>query len=138
MEIKFNKETSVNELHRMSAHLGMKLGAPDFVASTDDDTNRIDNMWSGAVAELAALLLPYATYEFTQDGVIYRLVMPSNWKETREKNLIEQCRLFLHQALFARWLDYIRADSAMLYRTLNNDTASVITHLLSLRKKPIR
>lgn len=138
MEINFSKETSVNELHRMSAHLGMKLGAPDFVASTDDDANRIDNMWSGAVAELAALLQPYATYEFTQEGVIYSLVMPSNWKETQEKNLVEQCRLFLHQALFARWLDYVRADSAMLYRTLNNDTASVITHLLSLRKKPIR
>ncbi len=138
IEIKFKKEDCVNELHRMSAHLGMKLGTPEFMASTDDDILKIDGMWFAATAELARLLQTYAMMSITSVDVTYKMDMPANWKDSSTNNLVEQCRLFLHQALFARWLDYIKADSAMLYRTLNENTASAISHLLALRKKPLR
>lgn len=138
MEIVIKKNETIEELHRMSAHLGMKLSAPEYIASTAEDEEKISAMWNSAVAELMHCLLPFAQMTVSDDAVCYWLEMPANWKNEQSDNLAAQCKVFLRQALFANWLDYVKADSAMLYRTLNGNTASVIGHILSLRNKPLR
>lgn len=138
MEFEINKADCVENLHIMSAHLGMKLGAPELVASTDDDDEKIASMWDGALSELLQLLSPYAQMQQDDNIVKITLNMPSNWKESLCENLSAQCLIYLRQSLFARWLDFVKADTAMLYRTLNQNIASAITHIISIRKKPGR
>ncbi|MBQ4063329.1 MAG: hypothetical protein IJC92_03520 [Bacteroidaceae bacterium] len=138
MEIVIEKEKIVEELHRMSAHLGNKLSAPELVASTADDATKIETMLSASVAELLSILSPYAVLNEQPANVVYELNMPANWKSGRADNLLALCRNYLLHSLFARWLDFIKADSAALYRTLNNENAAAILHILSLREKPQR
>ncbi len=138
MEIVIEKERIVEELHRLSAHLGNKLSLPELVASTNDDMVKIEIMLSAAYVELLKLLLPYASLTSDDDGATYTLEMPANWRSGNMGNLVAICNNYLVYSLFARWLDFIKSDSATLYRTLNAENASVILHLLSLREKPSR
>ena len=138
MEIVIEKETIIKELHRLSAHLGNKLSLPEHVASTNDDIVKIEIMLSASYVELLKLLLPYASLSSDNDGAVYTLEMPANWKSGRAGNLAVLCNNYLVYSLFARWLDFIKSDSAALYRTLNAENASAILHLLSLREKPSR
>ncbi len=138
MDIKIEKEKIIDELHRLSAHLGNKLSLPELVASTNDDVVKIDVMLSASYLELLKLLSPYASLRNDGDTTVYELKMPVNWKAEKATNLTAYCSSFLLYSLFARWLDFIKSDSATLYRALNAENASAITHLLSLREKPSR
>lgn len=138
MEIVIDKNKIISDLHRVSAHLGMKLSAPELVASTADDVVKIEIMLSASLVELLKLLTPYATLEHSDNTVTYKLDMPANWRVGRMENLVALCDNFLVHSLFARWLDFVNSDCAALYRALNAENASAIAHILSLREKPQR
>ncbi len=138
MEITINKQDAIDNLHRVTGNLGLKLGAPELVASTEEDTERITPLWNGATTELLQLLQPYANMNYNTVGVTYSLQMPVNWKNSQLTNLCMQCIAYVKQSLVARWLDFVKPDSAMLYRTLNRDIADAVLHILALRKKPDR
>lgn len=138
MEIVINKEKIVENLHKMSAHIGSKLSAPELVASTADDEGKIELMLSDSLVDLLKLLSPYATIKHTATTVIYELDMPANWKSGRVGNLSALCENFILHSLFAAWLDYIKSDAAALHRTLNSENVVAIRHILSLREKPKR
>lgn len=138
MEIIINKDNCIENLHKQSAHLALKLGAPEYLASTDEDRAKIEPLLSAALRELFHLLSPYAEPLYDRNLVRCKLSMPANWKDKQSGTLGELCNEYVQQALFARWLDFVKADSAALYRTLNQNTASAIKHILSLRKKPER
>lgn len=138
MEITISKQDAMDNLHKITGNLGLKLGAPELVASTEEDTERISPLWNGATLELLQLLSPYAQMTNNNTGVTYVLQMPSNWKSTQTSNLCMQCIAYLKQALVAYWLDFVKPDSAMLFRTLNKNIADAILHILALRSKPNR
>lgn len=138
MEIVIEKEKIIEELHSMSAHLGNKLSTPELVASTADDNAKIEIMLSATLAEVLKLLSPYATLISSSENIAYELNMPSNWKTDRVATLAALCENYLVHSLFARWLDFVKSDSAALYRTLNMENAAAIQHILSLREKPRR
>ncbi|MBQ8271080.1 MAG: hypothetical protein IJZ22_07770 [Bacteroidaceae bacterium] len=138
MNIVIDKNEIVCGLHKMSAHLGVKLSAPELVASTPDDEEKITVMLQASSVELLKLLSPYATFADGADAYTYLLEMPVNWKVGQMGNLVNLCKMYMQYSLFARWLDFVKSDSAMLYRTLNAETASAIVHILSLREKPVR
>ncbi|MBR2416165.1 MAG: hypothetical protein IKB11_05365 [Bacteroidaceae bacterium] len=138
MEIVIEKEKIIEELHGMSAHLGNKLSASELIASTADDSAKIEIMLSATLAEVLKLLSPYATLVNNSDEIVYELSMPSNWKTDRANTLAALCENYLVHSLFARWLDFVKSDSAVLYRTLNMENAAAIQHILLLREKPRR
>ena len=138
MEIVIDKDKTIEKLHKMSAHLGNKLSAPELVASTADDAAKIEVLLSAAVVELLKLLSPYAALISDSNEVVYELSMPANWKKSRLDNLLALCENYLVHSLYARWLDCVKSDSAALYRALNAENASAILHILSLREKPQR
>ena len=41
MEIIIDKSECIENLHNQSAHLAVKLSAPEYIASTDEDRERI-------------------------------------------------------------------------------------------------
>lgn len=138
MNIVIDKNEIMSGLHKMSAHLGVKLSAPELVASTADDEEKIAVMLQASSIEMLKLLTPYASLDDGDEVFTYLLEMPANWKVGQMGNLINLCKMYLQYSLFARWLDFVKSDSAMLYRTLNAETASAIIHILSLREKPVR
>lgn len=138
MEIIIEKENIIEELHRISAHLGNKLSVPELVASTADDESKIDIMLSASVAELFNILSPYAVLKPSDTDIIYELNMPANWKSSRNDSLRALCKNYLIYSVFARWLDFVKGDSAALYRALNKENVVAILHILSLREKPQR
>ncbi len=138
MNIEIEKKEVLDALHRLSANLGVKLQAAEFVASTEDDVERILPMWNDSVAELSGLLSPHSEVYDSDDKVVFVLDMPENWKSSCMSNLVAQCKAFLSNTLFARWMDAVKPDSAALYRALNKNFVAAIEHLLSLRTKPVR
>ncbi|MBQ8543257.1 MAG: hypothetical protein IJ436_07280 [Bacteroidaceae bacterium] len=138
MKIVINKNDIVDKLHSISAHLGNKLSATELVASTSDDATKIDIMLSASLVELMKLLSPYATLSSSGNVAELDLTMPVNWKSDRAANLVALCENYVVHSLFARWLDFIKSDGAALYRTLNNENAVAISHILALREKPQR
>lgn len=138
MNIEIEKVEIFDALHRLSANFGIKLQASEIVASTEDDEERIHPLWDDAVTELAGLLSPYCIVNDAGDRVVFVLEMPDNWKNSCIGNLVAQCKAFLSNALFARWLDAVKPDSAALYRALNKNFVAAIEQLMSLRTKPIR
>lgn len=138
MKIEIDKRECFDALYKMSAHLGMKLQVPELMAATPEDEARIEPLWTASLAELLQQFGEYATLAVEDDKAVYELKMPVNWKCELLGNLMEHSILYVKNALFACWLDYVKPDSAALYRTLNRDSASAIVHLLSLRSKPVR
>ena len=138
MKIEIVKRDVFDNLHRISAHLGMKLQASEFVASTPDDEPKIEIMWKHVLAGLLNILQPYATLEIKNDRAVYTLDMPANWKSEHLGNLIMQCCIYVDNELYAVWLDSVKPDSATFYRSLNKETSLAIVHLLELRKRPVR
>lgn len=138
MDIVIKKDEIMAGLHKISAHFGMKLSAPELLASTADDGEKTALMLQAAAMELLKRLSPYAALEQTDEALVYVLNMPVNWKTGQTDNLKALCFDYLLHALFARWLDFVKSDGALLYRTLNGETASAILHILSLREKPTR
>jgi hypothetical protein len=138
MNIEIEKKDVFDALHRMSANWGVKLQAAELVASTQDDEERILPLWRDSVAELSGLLSPFSEVFDSGDSVVFILDMPTNWKSSCMNNLVAQCKAFLSNALFARWMDAVKPDSAALYRSLNKNFVAAIEHLLSLRTKPER
>ena len=138
MEIVIDKKEILTDLHKMSAHLGMKFAAPELVASTEDDEVKIEVLLQASLAELLKLLSPYATLEQDDSEAVFGMSMPVNWKTGQGNALVVLSRDYLLHSLLARWLDSVKSDNAMLYRTLNRETANAIVHILSLREKPTR
>lgn len=138
MNIEIEKQEILDALHRMSANFGIKLQATELVSSTPDDEERILPLWQDTVSELAGLLSSCSEVFDSGDRVVFMLDMPENWKSSCMNNLVAQCKAFLSNALFARWLDAVKPDSAALYRALNKNFVAAIEHLLSLRTKPVR
>lgn len=138
MEFIFTKKELADELHRLTAHLGMKLGAADIVASCDDDAPKIELLMRSSVDELVEIMQPYAACN--EDNLSFKiaLTMPSNWKSNRLDTLRAECGQYLQYSLLSRWLDFVKPDSAMLYRTLNKTNETAVQHILSLREKPAR
>lgn len=138
MEILFTKKELTDELHRVTAHLGVKLGAPEFVASCDDDAPKIELLMRSSVDDLVEVMLPYA--HRSEEDLFFKITlsMPCNWKSDRIDTLRAECGQYLHYALLSRWLDFVKPDSAMLYRTLNKTNEAAVQHILSLREKPLR
>ena len=137
-EIIIEKQKIVDKLHKLSAHIGMKVAAPEMLASTADDEAKIDIMFSAASVELLNVLQPYATVQQSEGRVVYSLDMPVNWKRAQLPVLQSFCNDFLLHSLLARWFDFLKNDSAGLYRALNKENAVAIIHLLQLREKPFR
>lgn len=138
IELEIDKRDAYDNLHRISAHLGMKLQAAEFIASTVDDEQRIEPMWNMAVGELQRLLQPYSSLVLPDDKAVFELNMPANWRDDQYATLATHCRIYILNALYAAWLDTVKPDSAAFYRTLNQNTISAIKHILELRKKPQR
>ena len=138
MEIIIDKSECIENLHNQSAHLAVKLSAPEYIASTDEDKERIMPLLSASFLELHQLLSPYAELSDGEQNVRYKLSMPKNWKDCQYTALDELCREYVKQTFFARWLDFVKADSAAFYRTLNQNIAMAVKHILALRKKPVR
>lgn len=138
MNIEIEKQEILDALHRMSANFGIKLQATELVSSTPDDEERILPLWQDTVSEFAGLLSSCSEVFDSGDRVVFILDMPENWKSSCMNNLVAQCKAFLSNALFARWLDAVKPDSAALYRALNKNFVAAIEHLLSLRTKPVR
>ncbi len=137
-EIIIEKQEIVDKLHKLSAHIGMKVSAPEMLASTADDEAKIDIMFDAATVELLNVLLPYASVLKSGGRVVYSLDMPVNWKRAQLPALQGFCNDFLLHSLLARWFDFLKNDSAGLYRALNKENAAAIIHLLQLREKPAR
>lgn len=138
IEFGFEKRDMLDNLHLMSAHLGLKLHAQDLIVSTTDDEKRIEPMWNMAVGDLQTVLRPYSILAVYPDKVVFKLDMPVNWRDDRIDDLVMQCRIYMLNALYAAWLDSVKPDSAVFYRTLNQNTVSAVKHILELRKKPKR
>ena len=138
MNIVVDKNELLAGLHKLSAHFGMKLSAPELVASTADDEEKISIMLQASAMELLKLLSPYAMLDSDALQLDFTLKMPVNWKSGRLESLAALCKDYLLHSLFSRWLDFVNSDSAGLYRALNKETAAAILHILSLREKPLR
>ncbi len=138
MNIEIEKNEVLDALRRMSADFGIKLQAPEILTATLDDEQRMLPMWHDTVAELTGLLSPHCVLNDAGERVSFSLEMPANWKSSALNNLVAQCKAFLSNALFARWLDAIRPDAAALYRNLNKSFIAAIEHIISLREKPVR
>lgn len=138
MDIVIEKIKVIDNLHRQSAQLGLKVQAPEIVASTADDEERIEPMWSGVTAELLAIMQPYANLTTNDATVTYHLAMPSNWSAEQSGNLALHCNAYLCNALVAMWMDAVKPDSANLFRALNKSNVETIEYILCQRKKPTR
>lgn len=138
MEIVIEKDKIVDKLQKSTAHLGMKLSAPELLAATADDDVKIDVMYSASLVELLNVMLPYASLVKGGDKDSFLLAMPANWKSSQGGALSAFCEEFVAVSLLARWLDFVKSDSAALYRALNKENADAIAHILLLRDKPVR
>lgn len=136
MKIVIEKSNAVEQLHLLSAHLGLKMQAPEIVSSVEDDEERIEPLWSAAAAELAQLLAPYCVYGIVDNRVEYSLDMPDNWKSEHADALQQHCKTFIVNSLLARWLYSLAPESANLYKSLNIECASAIVGILAMRRKP--
>ncbi len=136
MNIEIIKKDALEYLHRMSGHLGLKLHAVEQVASTPDDELRLDIMWKNVLSKLSKIMSDYAALSLHEEKAVFTLSMPPNWRAEQLDNLQLQCRAFVHNELYATWLDFVKPDAAAFNRSLNSDTQAVIVHLLELRKPP--
>lgn len=136
IDIVINKKDVVENLHTLSALLGVKLGAVEHISSTADDVVFIEQLWSAVINELSGLLSPYASFTSDELSVVYKLTMPDNWRNEHADNLTVNCRTYLCNALFALWLDFVKPDSSSLYRAMNTAVAKEIEHILCLRRRP--
>lgn len=135
MKISINKKTVIDGVNRQTALLALKNEGADFIAYSEDDDERAEPLWLGAVNELLQLLSPYARMSVTADGAEYLLSLPANWDDSQGESLQQLAYNFVETALTARWLDNVKPDSAMLMRSLNNSTATAMNELLFARKR---
>lgn len=135
MKISINKKTVIDGVNRQTALLALKNEGADFIAYSEDDDERAEPLWLGAVNELLQLLSPYARMSVTTDGAEYLLSLPANWDDSQGESLQQLAYNFVETALTARWLDNVKPDSAMLMRSLNNSTATAMNELLFARKR---
>ena len=136
MNIVIEKSKAVEQLHLLSAHLGLKMQAPEIVCSVEDDEERIEPLWKAAAAELARLLAPYCAFVLADNSAEYSLEMPDNWRSDQSDALLQHCMAFIGNSLLARWLYPLAPESAALYKNMNVECASAITNILAMRCKP--
>lgn len=138
MNIKIDKKSVIDEMHRQTALLALKNENGEIIAYNDDDENRVEPLWLAALDELLQLLLPYARMSVGEDGADYLLSLPANWDDAQAESLQQLAANYVTTSLTARWLDNVKPDSAMLLRSLNSSTGNAINELLFARKKPTR
>ena len=136
MKIVIEKSEAVEQLHLLSANLGLKMQAPEIVSSVEDDEVRIEPLWRAAAAELARLLAPYCAFVLADNSAEYSLEMPDNWRSDQSDALLQHCMAFIGNSLLARWLYPLAPESAALYKNMNVECASAITNILAMRCKP--
>lgn len=138
MILEFEKKEVYEQLHRLSAQLGLKLQAAEIVASSEDDETRIEPLWQAAAVELVQCLAPYSQFTLDGDTAVYTLDMPDNWDSEFSDSLQMHCRQFIVNSLFARWLYFVSPETANIYKTMNVECALAISNILASRKKPER
>lgn len=138
MDLEFDKKTVIEALHVASAHIGVKMQAMEFLASTGDDAAVVEQLWHDAVNELAGVLHPWAVLSRCDECALFRLNMPSNWDTGLFVSLKEACMRFLQNAMFVHWLEFIKPDMASFHAARCKETATVVTGILSQRMKPQR
>ena len=125
-------------MHRQTALLALKNENGEVISYSEDDEARVVPLWQAALDELLLLLLPYGRMSVTDDDAEFLLSLPANWDDAQEETLRRLALNYVTTALTARWLDNVKPDSAMLFRSLNSSTATAINELLHARKKPTR
>lgn len=136
MTIKIDKESIVDGMHRNTALLALKSENGVNIAYTEDDAQRVEPLWIASLDELLQILQPFARMSVSGSGAEFLLSLPANWDDSREDTLGTLASGYLVTALTARWFDAVKPDSAMLFRSLNTNTANSINDILYLKKKP--
>ena len=136
MTINVDKMSVVDGMHRNTAHMALKSEGGVNIAYTEDDAQRMEPLWLASLDELLQLLQPFARMSVTDSGAEYLLSLPDNWDNSHESVLVELASGYIVTALTARWLDAVKPDAAMLFRSLNTNTANSINDILYTRKKP--
>ena len=136
MKLVIEKCDILEQLHLLSAQLGLKLQAPEVVATVADDEERIEPLWKTAAVELAHTLAPYGTYTVGEEGAEYRLELPDNWKSELSGALRECCSNFLLNSLMAQWLYVVNPERAGIYKSMNVECSLAIVKILTMRRKP--
>lgn len=132
--IKIDKAALFDELHRETALLALKNEDSEAIAYSSDDAERVEPLWLASLDELLQLLLPYAKMSVNDNGAEYLMTMPANWDDAHTDSLEQLSHNYVATAFVARWLDAVKPDSAMLMRSLNNNTAMAIKELMYKRK----
>lgn len=136
MTVSIDKESIVDGMHRNTALLAQKSENGAVIVYNDDDVQRLEPLWMASLDELLQLFHPFARMSVTDKSAEYLLSMPANWDNSQEETLTRLALGYLVTALTARWLDAVKPDSAMLFRSLNSNTANAINEILYRRKRP--
>ena len=136
MTVSIDKESIVDSMHRNTALLAQKSENGAVIVYNDDDVQRLEPLWMASLDELLQLFHPFARMSVTDKSAEYLLSMPANWDNSQEETLSRLASGYLVTALTARWLDAVKPDSAMLFRSLNSNTANAINEILYRRKRP--
>ena len=136
MTVSIDKESIVDSMHRNTALLAQKSENGAVIVYNDDDVQRLEPLWMASLDELLQLFHPFARMSVTDKSAEYLLSMPANWDNSQEETLTRLASGYLVTALTARWLDAVKPDSAMLFRSLNSNTANAINEILYRRKRP--
>ena len=138
MNIKIDKKSVIDEMHRQTALLALKNENGEIIAYCEDDDDRVEPLWLAALDELLQLMLPYARMSAGEDGAEYLLSLAANWDDSQAESLQQLAVNYVTTSLTARWLDNVKPDSAMLLRSLNSSTGNAINELMYARKKMSR
>ncbi|MBR5891089.1 MAG: hypothetical protein IKZ18_03565 [Bacteroidaceae bacterium] len=136
MNIKIEKKSVIDELHRQTALLALKNEKDENIVYSEDDADRVEPLWKASLGELLQLFVPYATMEMNDDNALFTLTLPSNRDTSHGDTLQQLATSHVTMSLTARWLDNVKPDSAMLLRSLNTSTANAITEILYRTKRP--
>ena len=130
-------DTNYNHAHAFlyaSPLKGASSKDSEVIAYSSDDAERVEPLWLASLDELLQLLLPYAKMSVNDNGTEYLMTMPANWDDAHTDSLEQLSHNYVATAFVARWLDAVKPDSAMLMRSLNNNTAMAIKELMYKRK----
>ena len=136
MKLIIGKFDILEQFYLLSAQLGMKLQAPELIASVADDEERLEPLWKTAAVELAHTLAPYGTYNVGEKGAEYSLELPDNWKSELSSALRECCSNFLLNSLMVQWLYVVNPERAGIYKSMNVECSLAIVEILTKRRKP--
>lgn len=138
MDIIIKKCDVIDELHRQTALLAMKNENGVLLVYNEDDADRVEPLWFSSLNDLLQQILPFAKMSVADDVASYMFMLPSNWDDSHIDALQQLAFRFVVFSFVARWLDNVKPETALVFRSLNTDVASSIKNILSRRKKPLR